>query len=136
MIQYFPDEPIESSINDVIDELNRQQKTNTLPLSIVAYDTITLSINPGDRGNPIVLFGHNLGYAPLFQVFVGNLSLGGITSVPVVDAFDDGGGGLRFAGTVNAFVDNLNLYIIWWDQLQTNQQQLTYVLYSGSIPNQ
>lgn len=133
MLQFFRDVPHEQMIQDITDELNRMGEPDASPLSIVAFGTKTLTILPADRGNPLVVFGHGLGYAPIFQLFNGSISNQGVFPQPIIDALDDGAGGLLFGGTVNAFADAANIYVIWNDQLQTSQQTFTYIVYNGPI---
>lgn len=121
------------AIQDILFEHNSQyeQSGGLLGLPIAAYGVAAPTITALDRtnSNPINVVYHGLGYEPLFIAFQGTMAAGGISEMPVLDAFYNISD-FQFVGHVKAYVDNANLWVIWNDQLQTGIQSITYIIFA------
>lgn len=113
------------------DQEDRQIDSGQLP--IVAFGVAQITVTAADRtnSNPLVVFKHNLGYAPIFQLFQGTMAAGGITGIPGIDPayLSD----FIFVGHLEGFADATNLYVIWNDQLQSGLQSVTYTVFGVPI---
>lgn len=133
MLSYDPTlEPMDM-LSKIVVEMNRQfDSTNALKkLGIAAYGTqlINLASPPWSAPDGVVV-NHGLGYAPMFMVFFGKISIGGIFSTPLIDYSIFG-----FNGVVSFSVDSQNLLYHWNDSAPTPQQSITYLIFTNPIVN-
>lgn len=131
----------QDALEAMYEEHNRQydQASTYQSLPIAAYGVASLSITPTDRTNstPISVIYHGLGYEPIFMLFQGTMAAGGITGMPLLDAFYNTFlGDFQFVGHVRAYTDKSNIWVVWNDQLQTSTQSITYLIFASPLlPN-
>lgn len=126
-LELTPDQVDAQDISDAIDKLNEQYEaiSNFGYLTITAYGVNTIFQNPvGGANDSEILFTHNLGYKPIFEVYRYAI---------------DGNGNpfwqplpMPMAGNfVQAYADSVNLYVIQSGPGLGLDMQFFYLLFNN-----
>jgi hypothetical protein len=136
MIVYTSEIPHDQAISDSLEELNRQYTvTDFKAIKTVAYDVATIDISQygtPTSGVTVPVFSHNLGFPPMFYLFLGSVKTGGVLPLPMIDVSVIG---FTFNGTIQPYSDNNTIYVYWRDQAQVAVQSFTYLVFSNPIIN-
>lgn len=122
------------ALSDIIDEFNGQDSSvhASKALKIIATGVANVTLaSPPWTGPPIAFYQHNLGYAPMFFAFQGQVNNGGVNLLPLVDFQTQPSTAL--GGVVQAYADSTSLYVYWQDHAQAQVQQITYFVFNQPI---